>query len=173
MWIILISVKLKEKLFNWKKKSRLQNLDRVKVNAFDAVEVEELKKIAEDFETRILPVKGGEKVRKRAESRGRSANSVKLKLLCLSFEHLANCPRRAWPAYPIRIKTLRLKTIEWKRWEKTNEIHADCTWLRKITANLPRSNFPPFRLLPPLTFSFLFSFFSSFLKSKETRNRVD
>lgn len=82
MWIILISVKLKEKLFNWKKKSGLQNLDRVKVNAFDAVEVEELKKIAEDFETRILPVKGGEKVRKRAESRkGRKLGQTKIAVL--------------------------------------------------------------------------------------------
>lgn len=63
-----------------KKKSGLQNLDRVKVNAFDAVE--ELKKIAEDFETRILPVKGGGKVRKRAESReGRKLGQTKIAVL--------------------------------------------------------------------------------------------
>lgn len=103
-------------------------------------------------------------MRKRAVEGEEGANSAKLKLLCLSFEHLANCPRQAWPAYPIRIKTLRLKTIEWKRWEKTNEIHADCTWLNKITANLLQSNFPPFRLLSPLTFPFfLFFLFSFFL----------
>lgn len=62
------------------KKKSLQNLDRVKVNAFDAVE--ELKKIAEDFETRILPVKGGGKVRKRAESReGRKLGQTKIAVL--------------------------------------------------------------------------------------------
>lgn len=55
--------------------------------------MEELKKVAKDFETRILPVKGGEKVRKRAESReGRAAKLGQTKIAVLVVRAFSELP---------------------------------------------------------------------------------
>ena len=77
-------------------------------------------KEVKEYGTSILPVKEGNEVREWGRE-----NLAKLKLPCLSFEHLANCSREAQSAYAIRIETSKSKAGSRHGARKTNETHDD------------------------------------------------